>query len=203
MKRICDICYILATLVLLSSCSMRFEHLLEDGKYKEAENVIKRTRSNAKYDYAEALIYEYLELEEYEKAVRVYEKLTPEHCSSRDLQFPSLYCHGAGENYEVNVTTAFRKVFMEIGDYDKVWQYSVWSSDDDTGYNAEDYYKFMSDVILYLCSNGQKSEAYKFLNHYVFWFDTRIDSNSYYSSKKPQFMCDVVRAKLQRIINTY
>lgn len=203
MKRICYICYILATLVLLSSCSMRFEHLLEDGKYKEAENVIKRTRSNAKYDYAEALIYEYLELEEYEKAVRVYEKLTPEHCSSEDLQWPSLRCHGAGENYEVNVTTAFRKAFMEIGDYDKVWQYSVWSSDDDTGYNAEDYYKFMSDVILYLCSNGQKSEAHKFLNHYVFWFDTRIDSNSYYSSEKPQFMCDVVRAKLQRIINTY
>ena len=176
---------------------------MEDGEYEEAENLIKRTRNNAKYDYAETLIYEYLELEEYDKAVRVYEKLTPKHCSSYDLQWPSLSCHGTGENYEVNVTNAFRNVFMKIGDYDKVWQYSVWSSSDDSGYNAEDYYKFMSDVILYLCSTGNKAEANKFLNHYVFWFDTRIDNNSQYASEKPQFLCDVVRSKRQRMINTY
>lgn len=203
MRRICLSLSVLLTMVFLSSCSMRFEKLLENGKYQEAERLIKRTRTNAKYDFAETLIYEYLELEEYEKAIRVYEKLTPEHCSSYNLQWPSLSCHGTGENYEINVTDAFRKAFMESGDYDKVWKYYVWASDDDNGRNAESYYKFMSEVILYLCSNGDKNEANKFLNHYVFWFDTRIDNDAYYLDKMPQFQCDLVRSKLQRIINTY
>ena len=46
-------------------------------------------------------------------------------------------------------------------------------------------------------------EANRFLNHYVFWFDQKIDNDSHYSTEKPQFLCEVVRGKLQRIINTY
>ena len=56
-----------------------------------------------------------------------------------------------------------------------------------------------------LISEGKykEAEAHKFLNHYVFWFDTYIDNISYYSTEKPGFHCDVVKSKLQRIINTY
>ena len=194
---------LLAVSLLVVSCTPSIEDLISEGKYKEAEAAIKKKKGFEKYDYAELLINEYIELEEYGKAIYVYEKITPEHCSNSNMRFPSLYCHGAGENYELNVTTSLRKAFMATGDYDKVWQYSVWDSDGDSGYDAEAYYKFMSDVILYLCSTGNKAEAHRFLNHYVFWFDTYIDNNSYYSTEKPGFHCDVVKSKLQRIINTY
>lgn len=197
------ICYFLATVLITMSCSANVEELISEGKYREAEEAIRKTKGYEKYDYAEMLINEYIELEEYDRAIYVYEKLTPEHCRNRDMQYPSLYCHGAGENYEMTVTAVFRKIFMESGDYDKVWQYSIWDSDGNSGYDAEAYYKFMSDVILYLCSTDNKAEAQKFLNHYVFWFDTHIDNNSYYSTEKPGFHCDVVKSKLQRIINTY
>lgn len=196
--------YIIASVALLttlSSCSGRVDKLIEEGKYKEAEKLIKNMTGNKKYEYAEALINEYIELEEYDRAVGVYENCTPEHCASDDLNYPSLYCHGI--NYELKVTSLFRKVFMETGDYDKVWQYSIWESNDDSGYNAEAYYKFMSDVILYLCSTGNKVEANRFLKHYVFWFDVKIDNNSYYSKEKPEFLCEAVRGRLQRLINTY
>lgn len=186
----------------LASCSASFDKLLENGKYKEAESLIKKMRGDKKYECAELLINEYVELEEYDRVVYVYEKCTPEHCSSRDLKYSS-YCHGAGADYETNVTDILRKIFMDAGDYDKVWKYSVWESSDDNGYNAEAYYQFMSDVILYLCSNGNKAEASRFLNHYVYWFDTRIDNDSYYSQQKPQFLCETVRGKLQRIIDNY
>ena len=119
------------------------------------------------------------------------------------MRFPNLYCHGAGQNYELNVTAAFRKVFINIGDYDKVWQYSIWDSDGDSGYDADAYYKFMSDVILYLCSENNKTEANKFLNHYSFWFYTRIDSSTYFSENYSNFRYDVAKSNLQRIINTY
>ena len=185
----------------LVSCGPDFDQLLAEGKYKEAEECIKKMKGMERYNCAEALINEYIELEEYDRAVYVYEKCTPEHCGNDNMRFPALYCHGT--DYELTVTALFRKVFMETGDYDKVWQYSVWDSDGDTGYNAEAYYQFMSDVIRYLCSKGNKAEANRFLNHYVFWFDSKIDNDPDYSNEMPQFMCDVVRGKLQRIINTY
>ena len=191
---------IISSLTLVS-CGANFDQLLAEGKYKEAEESIKKMKGMERYNCAEALINEYIELEEYDRAVYVYEKCTPEHCDNDSMRFPNLYCHGA--NYELPVPALLRKVFLGTGDYDKVWQYSVWESDGDSGYDAEAYYQFMSDVILYLCSTGNKAEANRFLNHYVFWFDAKVDNNSYYSTEKPQFMCDVVRGKLQRIINTY
>lgn len=203
MRKLIIICTAIIVALTSASCSANIEKLLEEGKYKEVEECIKKMKGLDKYDYAESLINEYIELEEYDRAVYVYEKCTPEHCENDNMRYPNLYCHGAGRNYELNVTAVFRKVFMETGDYDKVWQYSVWDSDGDSGYDAEAYYQFMSDVILYLCSTGNKAEANRFLNHYVYWFDAKIDSNSYYSTETPQFMCDVVRGKLQRIINTY
>ena len=203
MVKMYKLCALLAVSLLAVSCTPSIKDLISEGKYKEAEAAIKKKKGFEKYDYAEVLINEYIELEEYDKAIYVYEKITPEHCSNKNMQWPSLYCHGAGQNYETAVTSIFRKTFMATGDYDKVWQYSVWESDGDSGYDAEAYYKFMSDVILYLCSTGNKAEAHRFLNHYVFWFDTYIDNNSYYSTEKPGFHCDVVKSKLQRIINTY
>ena len=203
MLKMYKLCALLAVSLLVVSCTPSVDDLISEGKYKEAEAAIKKKKGFEKYDYAEVLINEYIELEEYDKAIYVYEKITPEHCSNKNMQWPSLYCHGAGQNYETTVTSIFRKTFMATGDYDKVWQYSVWESDGDSGYDAEAYYKFMSDVILYLCSTGNKAEAHKFLNNYVFWFDTYIDNNSYYSTEKPGFHCDVVKSKLQRIINTY
>ena len=201
MRRLLNWCAGVIASLILVSCGANFDQLLAEGKYKEAEKCIKKMKGMERYNCAEALINEYIELEEYDRAIYVYEKCTPEHCDNDCMRFPSLYCHGA--NYELTVTALFRKVFMEVGDYDKVWQYSVWDSDGDSGYDAEAYYQFMSDVILYLCSTGNKAEASRFLNHYVYWFDTKIDNDSYYSTEKPQFMCDVVRGKLQRIINTY
>lgn len=201
MKCIFNLYLGLVGILLLSSCGPSFEELVESGQYKQAEECIKKMKGLERYNCAEALINEYVELEEYDRAMYVYEKCTPEHCSNSNMRYPSLYCHGA--DYELTVTDIFRKVFMETGDYDKVWKFSIWDSDGDSGYDAEAYYQFMSDVILYLCSTGNKAEANRFLNHYVYWFDAKIDNSSYYSTEKPQFLCDVVRGKLQRIINTY
>ena len=190
-------------MLMVVSCSQdSFTSKIESGNYKAAENQVRRMKGDKKYECAEILIREYLEIEEYEKAVYVYEKITPEHCNNSDMRWPSLYGHGASGQYEVAVTALLRKVFTEIGDYDKVWQYSVWNTNVDSGYNAPAYYKFMSDVILYLLSTGNRAEAYRFLNHYVFWFDVQVD-NTYYYDNYPEFHCDVVRSKLQALIDRY
>ena len=201
-KNVINLCLLLI-LGLVSCTQTSFTRKIESGNYKEAENLVKLMKGDKKYDCAETLIREYLDIEEYDKAVYVYEKITPEHCSNRDMGFPNLYGHGASGQYELKVTALLRKVFTEIGDYDKVWQYSVWKTDDDSGYNAPAYYKFMSEVILHLLSKGNKTEAYRFLNHYVFWFDVRVDNNTYYYGEYPEFHCEVVRSKLQALIDRY
>ena len=203
MKNSFKILSLLMMLMAVSCSQDSFTSKIESGNYKEAEKLVRRMKGDEKYECAEMLIREYLDIEEFDKAIYVYEKITPEHCNNSNMRWPSLYGHGASGQYEIVVTALFRKVFTEIGDYDKVWQYSVWATNDDSGYNAPAYYKFMSEVILYLLSTGDKAEASRFLNHYVFWFDTYIDNNSYYSTEKPGFHCDVVKSKLQRIINTY
>lgn len=202
MKIIYTSCIIALLSLFMSSCSGSVEGLIANGKYTEAEKLIKKMKGDKKYECAEALIREYIDIEEYDRAVFVYEKITPEHCDNDDLDYTNLYGHGVSGSYEESVTKLFRKTFLEAGDYDKVWQYYLWQTDSDSGYNAPAYYKFMSEVILYLCSTGNKVEANRFLNHYVFWFDTRVDNTSY-SDDYPEFHCDVARSKLQRIINTY
>ena len=186
----------------LSSCGTVFEKYVESGKYDKAEELLKKMQGNAKYEYAEHLIREYIELEEYDKAVYVYEKITPEHESGDRIERPYL-CHGASGLYESNVTTLFREIFLEVGDYDKVWQYSAYYKSNLCAFHAEDYFKFMGEVIIQLCSKGYKTEAQAFLKHYAFWFYLHIDSNSYYSSEYPSCRYDTVISNLQKIINTY
>lgn len=182
MKTMYKLCMIILGAYLAASCSARFDSLIAKGKYNEAEEVLKRISGERKGKCADLLIKEYLDLEEYDKAYNVCLNI----------------CCGTSKEL-------LRKAFMETGDYDKVWELSPKERyiDADSPVNAEEYYKFMSDVILHLCSLNNKAEANKFLNHYSFWFYTRVDSSSYYSENYPNFRYDVVKSNLQRIINTY
>ena len=57
---------------LVSCTQTSFNSKIESGNYKEAENLVKLMKGNKKYDCAETLIREYLDIEEYDKAVYVY-----------------------------------------------------------------------------------------------------------------------------------
>lgn len=182
MRKVYNLFVIIVVALMSVSCSARFDSLIADGKYNDAENLLKRMSGEERDKCADILIKEYLDLEEYDKAYNVYINI----------------CYGTSKSL-------LRQTFMEIGDYDKVWILSPKDKyyESDSPAQAEHYYKFMSDVILYLCSVNNKAEANKFLNHYAFWFYTRVDSSSYYSEQKPGFRYDVVKSNLQRIINTY
>ena len=182
MRKLFFICVAFIVALTFESCSANFEKLVETGKYKEAEGVLGRMKGENQNECADILIKEYLDLEEYDKAYDVYVNI----------------CKGTSKSLLL-------KTFMEIGDYDKVWALSPKEKyfEEDSPQNADEYYKFMSEVILYLCSVNNKAEANKFLNHYSFWFYTRIDSSSYNSANYPNFRYDVAKSNLQRIINTY
>ena len=72
--------------------------------------------------------------------------------------------------------------------------------------NTEDYYKFMSDVVYFLCKNGRKDEAKQFVTDYSVWFEKNVDihknTNNYqeYWKKYPYAK---VKSTLQQIIKNY
>ena len=188
MRRIFNLCLGIILTVLLTSCGVSFEKFLESGQYAKAEGALKKMNGNVnqeKYDYAEMLIREYIELEEYDKALGVHKNI----CTNKSIQ------------------KLLRQMCIEIGEYDKAWALSdkEYTSESllDSGANAESYFRFMTDVILYLCSINDKAEANKFINHYSYWFYTRVDSSEYYSKEEPMFLYEVAKSKLQKIVNTY
>lgn len=188
MRRIFNLCLGIILTGLLNSCGASFEKFLESGQYAKAEEALKRMNGDVspqKFEYAELLIREYIELEEYEKALGVHKNI----CSNKSIQ------------------KLLRQMCIEIGEYDQAWTLSdkeyTYGALLDSGANAESYFRFMIDVILYLCSEGNKSEANKFINHYSYWFYTRVDSSSYYSKEEPMFLYDTAKSKLQMIVNTY
>ena len=148
MKRIFNLCLGIILTGLLTSCGASFERHLESGRYAKAEDALKRMNgdiSPKKFEYAELLIREYIELEEYEKALSVQVNIF----SSKSIK------------------KLLRQMCIEIGEYDQAWVLSdkEYTSGSllDSGANAESYFRFMTDVILYLCSINDKAEANKFI----------------------------------------
>lgn len=89
-------------------------------------------------------------------AINLYENANYLHASSRQFVEPCIH----------------------KGDYAKAIKYSYIH---DQIQDADDYYKFMTDVVIYLCSKGQKNAARKFINEYSTWFVKNVDPEKNYS----------------------
>ena len=61
MKTIFNLWVLIAITFMASSCAANFDSLVAEGKYKEAEECIKKMKGVEKYDCAEILINEYIE----------------------------------------------------------------------------------------------------------------------------------------------
>lgn len=198
-----NVIYFLIACLLCSACGESFEDAVAEGNYDVAESIIMKTKNEKKYQYAEILIDEYIDMEELDKALNVYERLTPEHCGNNYIGH-SYYGHGYEGRYELNVTNKFRQEFIKQGEYDIVWKYYPWENEEPTSSsNAHSYYRFMNEVILYLCSVDKKAEARAFLRHYLNWFSVNIDMDSYSVNKYPEFNSENVKFQLQNIIDKY
>lgn len=190
----------------------RFERHIESGSLDKAARVLSSMRFNPdvrdskKYEYSLELIELYVYNNQVVKAIEVFEKITPEHCSAEDLDWGAM-CHGVNKDYEIKATNAIVNGLIQIGDYDKAWgYYEKFTNELSSTMNTEDYYKFMSDVVYFLCKNGRKDEAKQFVTDYSVWFEKNVDihknTNNYqeYWKKYPYAK---VKSTLQQIIKNY
>ena len=116
------------------------------------------------------------------------------------MQWDNLY---GLDGYEVAVTAQFRKALIKADRFEEAWEYNPLEYETETNAgNASSYFRYMSDVIVHLCSNDRKPEAQLFLNRHGNWFRTNVD-NGEWGKDYPQYSYASMKSELQDIINTY
>ena len=181
-----------------------FAMYISDGDAESAKSVLKEM-DICFYDGALDLIKLYISNGDVNNAIDVYEKLTPLHCSMFDIEY-SHKRHGSNNRYEPEATNLIRKELIKLGDYDLAWYYSEKEScghDPNDYVHADFYYRFMVEVVNYLCENNKKQEARKFVNRYIQWFSENVDvlDKSYESYKN--YNSQKSKTKLLQIISNY
>lgn len=194
---------ILFVLVFISCTSQaeKFETAFNEGNLTEAETILKEIKANdGRHVYAQMLIEEYLSIDEIDRAIHVYERITPYHCSTYEMQWENLY---GLDGYEVAVTAKLRKALVKADRFEEAWEYYPLEYETETyAGNASSYFRYMSDVIVHLCSNNRKSEAQLFLNSHANWFRANVD-NGEWGKDYLQYSYANMKSDLQDIINTY
>ena len=194
---------VLLVLIFISCTSQaeKFEAALYAGNLTEAGTILKDIEpDHGRHVYAQMLIEEYLSIDELDKAIHVSDRITPYHCSRYEMQWDNLY--GLGR-YEFAVTAKFRKALIKADRFEEAWEYYPLEYETETyAGNASSYFRYMSDVIVHLCSNDRKPEAQLFLNRHVNWFRTNVD-NGEWGKDYPQYSYASMKSELQDIINTY
>lgn len=153
------------------------------------------------YDCALELITYYTSEGFVDSAIYVYDRLTPDH----EITFYSQ--HGTNNNYESSATGLIRKELIKSGEYDEAWRYTLRSHKTESSIdNADSYYSFMLEVVLYLCQENKKQVARKFVKDYNVWFAKNVDpykDHVSYSNEYKKYNSSLSKSKLLKIINEY
>ena len=202
-KGIVILLIVCAALNSLMNCSCSdgnvedFKEELATGNLTEAEVCLSKVKEE--YDAEQCalqLIKAYINAGSIDKAINVYECITPWHKGRDRLYF---------EDYERNVCELLRTALMGIGDYKRAWAYYPISRDhENDSDNAKDRFIYLSDVVEDMCNKGRQDEAQKFVDGQIRWFKNNVDEepdNSWNADNKKNYSSTAVREKLMEQID--
>ena len=197
---------LLTALLLLMGCTAstspkdvkaEFLSTLDAGNITEARSMLYKIEGGALYQCAELLINEYIALDDVQSAIAVYERSTPNHCSTYDMKWAT-YSHNG---YENRVTEILYNALINADDFEGALKYHPLEYETPTyAGNGGSYFAYISDVLIHLCQQGRKVEAQQFLDKHSLWFLKNVD-NGEWGEKYPAYRYGVVLPKLQSIIN--
>ena len=197
---------LLTALLLLMGCTAstspkdvkaEFLSTLDAGNITEARSMLYKIEGETLYQCAELLINEYIALDDVQSAIAVYERSTPNHCSTYDMKWAT-YSHNG---YENRVTELLYNALIKADDFEGAWKYHPLEYETPTyAGNGGSYFAYISDVLIHLCQQGRKTEAQQFLDKHSLWFLKNVD-NGEWGNKYPMYHYDKVLLPLQSIIN--
>lgn len=170
----------------------QIQQLINENRLDEATEAL-QTADIYRYRLAGQLIEKYIAEDNVERAIHIFEHVTPKHCGMDYLQYAT-FTHDGYENRAVELI--YDKL-IEKGMYKQAWSYHpIDASERDSGYNSSSYYQFMVDVIAHLCKDGRHEEAVRFVEEYSIWFEK-------YSSNYKEYNYQTSKLKLLNIIKQY
>lgn len=197
----------MSLVLCLASCGNnsadKFREAMDAGSLSEAQECLMKIDDKADCKQcALQLIKAYLEAGAMDKAIHVYENITPWHRSRYDMKW------SRGE-YEREACKLLRGSLIENGEYEKALNYYPldYESENYIG-NAKSHYAYVSDVVAAICAKGKQDEARRWVEYELRWFVTNVDSDisTLQSSidTKREFNSTVVRERLlEQIDNSY
>ena len=201
MEKIKLVLPIMALCVLVACtpiASKKCQSALDAGNLKEAEKYLKEIKgSNECLYYGGMLIDEYLSIGNLDRAIYVFERITG-HCSMYNMKYKGLYDNAA---YTEKYSRKIYDALIKEGRYDEAWNYHArnYENEDYAG-NAPDYFSYMSDVIVAMCSSGQQAQAQQFIKQKSVWFIKNVD-NSYSVDSYLDYRYDIMRSQLFKVFN--
>ena len=191
-------CFYVVCAVACVSNTERIEDALYAGNLKEAEMYLKEidNASECRY-YGGMLIDEYLAIGNLDRAIYVFDRITG-HCSMYNMKYKGLYDSAA---YTEKYSRKIYDALIKEGRYDEAWNYHArnYENEDFAG-NAPNYFSYMSDVIVAMCSSGQQAQAQQFIKQKSVWFIKNVD-NSYSVDDYLDYRYDIMRSQLFKVFN--
>ena len=210
MKRFIKLVMILAVSVILSGCGKiqktkapdereQFNQAIREGRLSDAESLLKGGKiSVGFYDCCTDLIDEYLDIEYLDKAIYVFDKISSSRCSMYGMQWNS----STSEYTKKNSKKIYKQLINEYR-FEEAWEYHPLSYETQNyPGNAPDYFSYMTDVIVHLCSNNRKSEAQRFVTTHIHWFTKNVDQHEW-GKDYPQYKRSLMQRELQTIIDSF
>ena len=185
---------------LLTACGMssskKCETALTEGNLKEAELHLKGIKdSEVRNHYGGMLIEEYLDIENIDRAIFVFDRITG-HCSMYDMQYTSLY-----SSYTKDYSKKIYNALIKSGRYDEAWNYHPLSYENENyPGNAPNYFSYMADCIVHMCNTGNSAQVSQFIKQKAIWFLKNVD-NSKYGKDYPDYQYDIMRSELNKVFN--
>lgn len=150
-----------------SKLETEYKTYIENNDVENAKTVLKKIGIN-EYDKALELIELYITNGDVDNAIYVYEKMTPDHCSTYHMQYHYSYGSGRDGRYEETATNLIYYALINSERMDDALKYHSMHSS--SGFTAEDYYDHMSEVVNYYCQKNNKAAARKYVKEHLIWF---------------------------------
>ena len=147
-----------------SKLETEYKTYIENNDVENARTVLKKIGIN-EYDKALELIELYIANGDVDNAIYVYEKMTPDHCSTYQMQYHNLYGHGRDGRYEETVANLIYYALINSERMDDALNYHFTSSSG--GRTIDDYYSHVNVVINYYCRNNNKAAARKYVRESI------------------------------------
>lgn len=192
---------VVAAAFVLISCGPspreQFDAAMAEGRLTDAQNVLPQIdKDDGFYICCETLIEEYLAVDNIDKAIYVFDKISI-HYSMNDPK----YRYETSEFSERMSKLLYTKL-IEADRFDDAWAYHPLSYDgEDYPGNAPDYFSYMSDVIIHLCATGRSSQATQFIKQKGFWFLKNVDNHEW-GKDYPNYRYDIMRSELNKVYNS-